>query len=173
MDLDEHKGAERTFSLNSRRKAREAALQALYSCDTLGDCSKTAIDFFFSHFHPDCSESSEPAERENLEFAKRLVVGVIEQLAAVDGHISGASAHWSVGRMARVDRNILRIGAFEIAFIEEIPVSVTINEAIEISKRFGSPDSPTFINGVLDNIAKGVAGSDSEIAKRKMTGTAG
>ena len=169
---NEHK-PDKGLSINCRRRAREAALQALYQCDTLGDTSAAGIDLFFKHFHADCVDSEDSGARENYLFAHQLVMGVMSELSAVDGHISAASAHWSVTRMARVDRNILRIGAYEIAFIEEIPVSVSINEAIEISKKYGCPDSPTFINGVLDNIAKAVMGTEAGASKRKPTGTNG
>ena len=172
-DSEDKKTGDKHSTLNSRRRAREAAVQALYQCDTLGDCSDQAIEFFFDHFHPGCRESDENAVKENTAFALRLVKGVLAQLGAVDSYISGASVHWSVGRMARVDRNILRVGAYEIGFVEEIPVSVTINEAIEIAKRFGCPDSPTFVNGVLDNIAKAVLETESAVARSKRTGTAG
>ena len=85
-------------------------------------------------------------------------------IVAVDEQLSGASAHWSVGRMARVDRNILRIAVYEMIAIDEIPFNVTINEAIEIAKRFGTHDSPTFVNGVLDHILKGLQQTKDKVA---------
>lgn len=139
--------------MNSRRKAREAALQALYQCDTLDDWSAAAVELYFSVYNPEVFGSSEGAARENGDFCRQLINGVIEQREVIDRHIGAASTHWSVARMSRVDRNILRCATFEFLFAGDIPVNVTINEAIEVAKRFGTVDSPMFVNGVLDKIA--------------------
>lgn len=139
--------------MNSRRKAREAALQALYQCDTLDDWSEEAMTLYFSIYNPDALTVKEGAAAENVEFSRSLIRGVISRMEEIDRHISGASTHWSVSRMPRVDRNILRCATYELVFASDIPVSVSINEAIEIAKRYGTADSPMFINGVLDNIA--------------------
>jgi N utilization substance protein B len=143
--------------MNSRRKAREAALQALYQCDTLGDWSDAAMALYFAVYNPEALSVVDASARENVEFARSIIQGVSAHLALIDRHISAASTHWSVTRMPRVDRNILRSATFEILFASDIPVSVSINEAIEIAKRYGTPDSPMFINGVLDNIATTVS----------------
>jgi len=146
--------------MKSRRRAREAALQALYQCDTLDDWSQPAMELYFRVYQPEALASADSAEQENLSFARELASGAAAHLAEIDEHLSASSTRWSVGRMCRVDRNILRLAAFEIAYHPEIPASVTINEAIEIAKRYGSEDSPTFINGVLDNLAGAWAGPD-------------
>lgn len=86
-------------------------------------------------------------------FTERLVFGVGLELEQLDQKISEVSLNWSISRMLRVDRNILRMAVFEMLHCEDIPAKVSINEAIEIAKRFGSEESPTFINGVLDRIA--------------------
>ncbi len=85
-------------------------------------------------------------------FARRLVLGVFENLEALDHMIREASQNWRLERMSRVDRNILRIGAFEVVFLKDIPAKVSIDEAVELGKIYGSTDSGSFINGVLDNI---------------------
>jgi len=157
----------------SRRRAREAALQALYQCDTLAQWTKEAVDLYFELYcnsspdaataeidTPACAKGVEKAarhkelEQENLRFARSLIMGVIENLDFIDRQIAAASTNWSVARMARVDRNILRVACYEMAFAADIPVNVSINEAIEIAKTYGTEDSPMFVNGVLDNIAK-------------------
>lgn len=141
--------------MKSRRCAREVALQALYQCDTTDDWSPHSIDLFFTHFRAeshDEEEGEEPREC-HLAFSRAIVDGVIAQRAALDEHIGAASTHWTVPRMARVDRNILRIATWEMLHEADIPLNVSINEAIEIAKRFGSPETPTFVNGVLDKIA--------------------
>lgn len=156
--------------MNSRRKAREAALQALYQCDTLDEWSEDAITLYFSIYNPDALTAEEGAPLENARFAQTLIRGVIEQMAEIDRHISGASTHWSVSRMPRVDRNILRCATYELLFISDIPVSVSINEAIEIAKRYGTADSPMFINGVLDKIATNLMSNPESITKVGSTG---
>ncbi|MBX7137959.1 MAG: transcription antitermination factor NusB [Oligoflexia bacterium] len=141
--------------MKSRRQARETALQALYQCDALQDWSGQAIDIFFSNFGPEELES-EAAESEMLEFSRALTLGTIQNLESIDRRIAEACRNWSLARMSRVDRNILRLAAYEMAFVSEIPQKVSINEALEIAKRFGAPDSPNFINGVLDKVASGI-----------------
>lgn len=138
--------------ISCRRKARESALQALYQCDALGDWSSASIDLYFSTYHAEDSEGKDDPDA--VTFCRSVIEGVIKNIEAIDTQISSASTHWSVTRMSRVDRNILRLAAFEIAYLSDIPVKVTINEAIEIAKRFSSDDSPMFINGVLDNVAR-------------------
>ncbi|MBN8548628.1 MAG: transcription antitermination factor NusB [Deltaproteobacteria bacterium] len=151
--------------MKSRRKAREAALQALYQCDTLGEFDEACIDLYFKVFKTEACDPSAPLEgtqKENLEFCRALLSGVISSMSFIDSQISSASTNWSINRMCRVDRNILRLAVFEIAFMEDIPVSVSINEAIEIAKSYGTVDSPMFINGVLDNVA-GVLDQNPEL----------
>jgi N utilization substance protein B len=149
--------------MKSRRKAREAVLQALYQSDTLGDWSEAACDLYFKIYQTESSErsssESEPAEipashAENISFARGIICGVSSKLSEIDSHITASSTHWSVARMARVDRNILRGAVFELLFHPQTPCSVVINEAIELAKRFGSDDSPMFVNGVLDHVAR-------------------
>jgi N utilization substance protein B len=90
---------------------------------------------------------------ENVEgFAKVLVKGVIEHRSEIDQIIHKNAEHWTLNRMPIVDRNILRSSIFELLYLDEIPAKVTLNEAIEVAKRFGSEDSGKFVNGVLDNI---------------------
>jgi N utilization substance protein B len=145
--------------MNSRRRCREIALQALYQCDALGDFSTNTLDAFFRHFQGvEEVEDSVPAEAgEDLEFARQLTIGVTERLPFLDKQIGLASTHWSIARMPRVDRNILRIAAYEIAFCDDIPAKVSINEAIEIAKEFSSEESPLFINGVLNKVCLSLA----------------
>jgi transcription antitermination factor NusB len=93
------------------------------------------------------------AEKSEGGFARILIDGVIGALSQVDQLITQASKNWTVGRMSRVDRNILRMATYELAFMPDIPPNVSINEAIEVAKRYGTDDSPMFVNGVLDRIA--------------------
>ena len=100
------------------------------------------------------SESpDEPVSPEELEFAQELVRGVLEEREELDARIDAASLNWRLARMPVVDRNILRLGAHELLSRADIPASVSINEAIELAKRFGGAESRAFVNGILDRIA--------------------
>src|SRR5262249_23987815 len=134
--------------MGSRRKARECALQILYQIDMSGASSDDAMRAFWQNFeHP----------ADVAEFATNLVNGVTAHLGPIDQLIHDSSRNWKLDRMARVDRNILRIAVFELIHRPEIPKKVTLNEAIEIAKRFGSEDSSAFINGILDHICASIA----------------
>lgn len=139
-----------------RREARELALQMLYALDTLkGDLRETLRGF---------REGVETGER-TREFAEALVQGVQEHREAIDQAIVGRSKNWTLTRMPRVDVNIMRIAAYELMFRHDIPKKVSINEAIEIAKKFGDKESPAFVNGILDELeacAKDEERSDTE-----------
>jgi N utilization substance protein B len=91
-----------------------------------------------------------------LDFAQELVRGVAENRDLIDRTINEKSKNWAIPRMAKVDLNILRMATYELLLRSEIPKNVTINEAIEVSKKFGTADSSAFINGILDEIAAGI-----------------
>jgi N utilization substance protein B len=128
----------------SRRKAREAALQMLYQIDLSGEDPERAIDLYRQYL-------GEPGDAD--EFTMELVRGWSLKHEEVDTKLREVSKHWRLERMARVDRNILRLGAFELIGMPAIPARVTLNEAVELAKRFGDENSPAFVNGVLDRIA--------------------
>jgi transcription antitermination protein NusB len=128
-----------------RRKGRELALQALYQIEITGDASAGAVDFFLHHFEGGSATK---------EFARRLVSGVVGQREAIDQQIEKHTENWKLGRLAKVDLIILRMATYEITFCPDIPPPVSLDEAIEIGKRFGSAESAAFINGVLDQIAR-------------------
>jgi len=102
------------------------------------------VELFLSHF-----EGSAEAK----EFARRLVSGVVSQRAEIDRLIQQCTDHWKLMRMAKVDLVILRMASYELVFCPDIPLNVSLDEAIEIGKRFGTDDSANFINGVLDQVA--------------------
>jgi N utilization substance protein B len=129
----------------TRRKGRELALQALYQIEITGDPSAGAVDLFLRHF-----EGTPRAK----EFARRLVSGVVSQRPAIDQAIEQSTENWKLARLAKVDLVILRMATYELVFCPDIPSTVSLDEAIEIGKRFGSADSAPFINGVLDHVAQ-------------------
>jgi N utilization substance protein B len=131
--------------MGSRTKARECALQALYQLDTSGGEPRDVLRQILAHF--------EEADAETAQFAEQLVRGVQTDRMQIDELIQKSSAHWKLDRMARVDRNILRLAVYEILRRGDVPVRVTLNEAIELGKKFGSEESSAFVNGVLDKIA--------------------
>lgn len=122
------------------------ALQALYAIE-IDPAGFRNSEGFWGAFE---------AEAHVLAFARELVQGVIANREELDRMITGKSRNWALTRMAKIDLNILRIGAFELLHRSDIPKNVTINEAIEIAKVFGTEDSPAFVNGILDEIASGL-----------------
>ena len=129
----------------TRRKGRELALQALYQIEITGDSSVAAVDLFLEHFEGNAAAK---------EFARRLVSGVVSQSADIDRRIAECTENWRLERLAKVDLVVLRMATYELVFCPDIPSRVSLDEAIEIGKRFGSADSATFINGVLDHVAQ-------------------
>jgi N utilization substance protein B len=134
--------------MGARRKSREFALQVLFSVDASGEPADRALNLFW------CNNSG--IEQDTVSFTDELVRGVVSKLSEIDPIISANSSNWKISRMAIVDRNILRLAIFELFFLRDIPKRVTINEAIEIAKEFGTEESGSFVNGILDKIAKGI-----------------
>jgi len=128
-----------------RRKAREAALQILYQKDITGDRTPGIQE---EHW------KENPCGKDIVAFASQLVKGTLENLARVDSLIEQSSEHWIISRMGVIDRNVLRLAVYEMISDLGIPVKATLNEAIEIARKYGTEDSPKFINGVLDRIRK-------------------
>ena len=129
--------------MSIRRRAREIALQVLYQLDIAHGDPKEVLDLYWENFRPS------PKAR---EFCQRLVEGVRQSLGRIDPFLEENSENWSLKRMAAVDRNILRLATFELLHCPEIPFKATLNEAIELAKKFGTDDSGAFINGILDKI---------------------
>ncbi|MBW1868702.1 MAG: transcription antitermination factor NusB [Deltaproteobacteria bacterium] len=129
--------------MGERRRARELAIQVLFHLEFSPDDPSEVFDLICENFD---------ARKSIRDFSKRLVLGVCEKKKILDKVISGASKNWRIKRMARLDKSILRLAAFEIMFIEDIPPKVSLDEAVEIGKKFGGEDSGRYINGVLDNI---------------------
>jgi transcription antitermination protein NusB len=129
-----------------RTKARERAVQALYQIDVAASDLDDALERFWRSF--------EPVEREVREIAEEYVRGVARYRRAIDDAIEGVSANWRLDRMAKVDRNVLRLAVYELEHNVDVPVKVVLNEAIELGKKYGSESSGAFINGILDRVAQ-------------------
>ncbi len=141
--------------MSSRRRAREYALSALVASD-LGNVSVRGVlsELWTTLVEDDGLGEARPADSDEVEFAQRLAWGADARKEEIDGLLEGVSAHWRVVRMPVVDRNVLRIATFELLACPDIPGSVTINEAIELAKRFGGADSGAFVNGIVDRMAR-------------------
>ena len=133
-----------------RRKSREYAVQVLYALDLNPVPVKDFLNVFWE---------LNPCRPEIREYAEQLIYGTLERKKEIDQLISAHSSHWKIDRMAVTDRNILRLGTYEMLAEPPVPAKVIINEAIEIAKKFGTTDSSIFINGLLDSIHQELAGS--------------
>lgn len=128
-----------------RREARELALQMMYALDSN---SSAGLRETLQTFREEQGEITARVR----EFAEGLVQGVQSQRETIDEAIRARSKNWSLSRMPRVDLNVMRLAAYELMFRPDIPKKVTINEAIEIVRRYGDKESPAFVNGILDEI---------------------
>jgi N utilization substance protein B len=151
--------------MHKRRKAREIALQVLYGLDTQGGEPDEVLALYWSN----CDNVSEVISSETIRFSNELVEGVWKNRNRIDGLISGNSENWSIGRMSRVDRSILRMAVYELLFCPDIPPKVTLNEAIDLGKIYGSENSGAFINGILDALYEKLHGRREEDVGREAT----
>ena len=129
--------------MGNRRKAREFALKVLFHMEFNPGVPKETFKLIAENFGLDASIRS---------FAEELVLGVFENKKKLDDVIRKSSKNWKLERMSRADRSILRLGVFEILFRQDIPPKVSIDEAVELGKKYSTDDSSAFINGILDNI---------------------
>jgi transcription antitermination protein NusB len=136
--------------MGNRRISREMALKILFQVDLVHSNVDEASSYTFQT--EDIIQNNDPDSI--IAFSLQLVRGVLTNLAEIDPLIKKHASHWSLERMANIDRNILRIAIYEIVFIENIPKSVSINEAVELAKKFSTESSFGFVNGVLGKIEK-------------------
>jgi transcription antitermination protein NusB len=133
--------------MGARRTARERALQALYQLEmtpgSIGDALESAW----------AAAEEARKEPEAVKFARELVEGVMDHRAEIDRLIEQHSHNWRLDRMGRIDRNVLRLGVFELKYRPDIPKKVSLNEAVELGKNFGTEESSAFVNGLLDRVA--------------------
>jgi N utilization substance protein B len=139
--------------MGARTTAREAALQMLYAIEATEHGVERVINEYWRET---------PGDAEGRPYADDLVRGVSERRSDIDERIRSASEHWRLERMARVDRNILRVGAYELMALHDVPRAVIIDEAVELAKRFGTDESGKFVNGVLDRIAQDLGRVDED-----------
>ncbi len=127
----------------SRRQSRETALKLLYQWEMTGQDVMELVEAYLT-------QEDSPLTIDS--FCEELVVGTVKHREAIDAEICRWSAHWSLERMSAVDRNILRLAVYELLYRLDIPPKATVNEAIEIAKKFSTADSAAFVNGILDQV---------------------
>jgi transcription antitermination protein NusB len=140
----------------SRRRSRQYALQALYQSDLAEEPLGGSINALWSGMldGEGMAEDSRVPDSEEVEFAQRIAFGVEQNRTRIDDLIESCSTNWRLPRMPVVDRNILRMAAYELLECQDIPATVSINEAVELAKRFGTADSRAFVNGIVDRMAR-------------------
>ena len=131
--------------MGTRRKSRELALQALYQGELAGQEKRLDFEEFCAHFQ---------VNKKSIPYAKKLLVGIQEKGDQLNQLISRYAENWRLERMSVIDRNILRLAVYEMYFLDDVPTSVAINEAVEIAKRYSTDDSGPFINGILDTMSR-------------------
>lgn len=133
--------------MRKRTLAREFALQVLYQIDITGDAPDKSLGSFWTM----TPEKKQPPQ-DTREFTEELVRGVRENVEMIDQRISSYAENWELSRMAVVDRNILRMGSYELLFRTDIPPKVSINEAVDLAKKYSGEQASKFVNGILDKI---------------------
>ena len=131
------------FSRKARHKARAIALQVLYQKEIIEEPLENIWAFFCKHYQ---------YPKESLDYAWKLVQGVVENQPQIDLLLGQYATHWQIERMPFIERNILRLATYEMLYISDVPPKVSINEAIELAKIYGSKTSSTFVNAILDAI---------------------
>ncbi|MDH3390213.1 MAG: transcription antitermination factor NusB [Desulfobacterales bacterium] len=131
--------------MGTRRKSRELTLQFLYQGELAGQDNLLDFEEYCIHFQ---------VNKKAIPYAKKLLDGVQEKGDAINQLIRKYAENWRLERMSVIDRNILRLAVYEVHYQDDVPISVAINEAVEIAKRFSTDDSAPFINGILDGVAK-------------------
>ena len=145
--------------MGTRRQARELAMQALFYMDMQKDASEEMLARFCGCFCP--SKKSRP-------FLKKLVNGVLGTKGQIDALVERFSQNWKIDRMSSVDRNVMRIAVYELLYCDDIPPKVSINEAVDIGKKFGTQESGAFINGIMDSI-RGTLEKEGTLKKVEIT----
>jgi len=144
--------------MRTRTLAREAALQYLYEVDLVGAEEAEGLEEFLAR---------QVGRVEARPHAARLIAGVLDHKRQIDAELRAAAENWSLERMAVVDRNVLRIGAYELLHDPDVPEKVAINEAIDLARRFSSEEACAFVNGILDRIRERGAGDPNDQGKRE------
>lgn len=131
--------------IRPRTQGREVALKALYQLDVRPDLTDSELELLLRN---------EARTDEALAFARELVKGTREHLPEIDREVESIAHNWNLKRMAVIDRNLIRLGSFELSFRADIPAAVSINEAVVMAKKYSTKESGSFVNGILDKVAQ-------------------
>ncbi|MDY0189674.1 MAG: transcription antitermination factor NusB [Desulfuromonas sp.] len=148
------------MALGTRRNGREYALKVLYSLYDQEEPVDVVLRNFWHNFRfkedvlGEPTDADSPLAADIVEFTEQLVLGVYENLEDIDKLLLDISKNWALDRMPRLDLSLMRLACYELVWTPQTPSGVVINEAIEIAKRYGTKDTPAFLNGVLDKVAK-------------------
>jgi transcription antitermination factor NusB len=142
--------------MRSRTQAREAALKGLYQLDLRSSVPETELEELLAH---------ECEQRDAQDYARILIKGTRRELDGIDKEIKDVAENWDLGRMAAIDRNVLRMAIFELKNRDDIPPAVAINEAVTIAKKYSTKDSGGFVNGILDQVKNRLAARGALAAK--------
>jgi N utilization substance protein B len=139
--------------MGARHSGRESALQMLFQMELSGTSADATVELYWRSFLGEADPDGRP-------YADEVVRGVATTRDELDQHIAAASTHWRIERMSRVDRNVLRLGTWELGHRTDVPRAVILDEAVELAKAFGTDESSAFVNGVLNRIADGLGRQD-------------
>jgi N utilization substance protein B len=149
------------MQIGHRRQGRELAIKILYCFEQGKGNMEAVLELFWNNFRfsndvlgDTLDDINVPVVPEAREFAETLARGFYQNREQIDRVIDEFSTNWSLGRIARVDLAILRMSSYELLYLPEVPINVVINEAVEIGKRYGTADTPSFVNGLLDKISR-------------------
>ncbi|RJQ11401.1 MAG: transcription antitermination factor NusB [Bacillota bacterium] len=143
--------------MKNRRLGRELALKVIFQLDVAGGDPADAFDLATRLMVEDPEGGTPPPTEEVRDFGRQLLMGTVAHLPELDNMLRSYAREWSLERMANVDRNILRLALYEMLHLDDVPASVSINEAVELAKIYSTPDSGRFINGILGKIAATLA----------------
>ena len=145
--------------MGARHSGRESALQMLFQMELSGASADLTVELYWRSFLAE-------ADPEGRPYADDVVRGVADTKQDLDRQITAASTHWRIERMSRVDRNVLRLGTWELAHRPDVPRAVILDEAVELAKAFGTDESSAFVNGVLNRIADSLGRKDDRANDR-------
>ncbi len=151
------------MAVRTRRHARCGVLRILYALDSLGQLDNETVEQTIALVLMPVGDGEESSLTDSTSFAKNLLSGTLKNVLEVDRLVQQSSEHWTLQRICRIDRNILRMAVYEIINFRDTPVSVIINEAVEVAKLYAAPDAASFINGVLDHAAKSIRGVEQPV----------
>ena len=138
----------------SRQNAREAAVRFLYQCEMTGLSPADAIEDYFHNIQPDDEDCYLPMSDKDIEYLKTLMEGVSNEITVIDDAISKNSKGWKINRISKTLLSIMRVAIYEMIHVDEVPLKVSLNEAIELAKAYDGDEAGPFINGVLAGVVK-------------------